>query len=112
MKTHVQALFSRALAIFSTAHQRQNFEACIRLFLRDEGKPLPRHSPTRSPSALSRFLNHGDWPTWRLAHLLREFSLKALTVFAAARRGRKPRPLLTLDLTSLEKAGSFPELGR
>jgi len=43
---------------------------------------------------------------------LQESSFKAFTEFAAARRGRKPRLLLILDLTSLEKAGSFPELGR
>ncbi len=99
-------------ALFATAHQKRNFQALLRLFLRGEGKPLPQHSPTRSPSALSRFLNHGNWPTWRLAELLRESSFKAFTEFAAHRRGRKPRPLLILDLTSLEKAGSFPELGR
>lgn len=111
MKTHAQVLFWRLRAIFTTVHQRRNFEALLRLFLKGEGRPLPQRSQTHSSSALSRFLNHGDWPTWKLARLLREGGFEALARFAAARRGRKPKLLLILDLTSLEKAGRFPRLG-
>ena len=73
---------------------------------------MPWHNPTSMPSALSRFLNHGNRPTWRLAELLREFSFKTFTEFAAVQRERKPTLLLILDFTSFEKEGSFPELGR
>ena len=112
MKTHAQVLFSRLLALFATAHQKRNFQALLRLFLEADGRPLPQRSLSRSPSALSRFLNHARWPTWKLSLAIQQATEETLARFAAARRGRKPRLLLILDLTSLEKAGNFPELGR
>lgn len=112
MKTHAQVLFSRLLALFANAHQKRNFQALLRLFLEADGRPLPQRSLSRSPSALSRFLNHARWPTWKLSLAIRQATGETMARFAAARRGRKPRLLLILDLTSLEKAGSFPELGR
>ena len=33
------------------------------LFLEAQGYSLPQHSKTKSPSALSRFLNISDWST-------------------------------------------------
>lgn len=80
MKTHAQVLFSRVLAISFTTHQKRNFQALLRLFLKGEGEPLPQRSQTLSSSALSRFLNHGDWPTWKLARPLREGDFESLAV--------------------------------
>ena len=47
-------------------------------FLHGHGKARPQHSKTKSPSALSRFLDRYPWPTRTLIRLVREEALKAL----------------------------------
>jgi hypothetical protein len=48
------------------------------LFLEAQGHPLPQHSQTKSPSALSRFLNQYDWGTRQIIRAVRKAILKEL----------------------------------
>ena len=47
-------------------------------FLHGHGKARPQHSKTKSPSALSRFLNRYSWPTRALIRLARKEAQEAL----------------------------------
>ena len=46
-------------------------KALLFLLLQGHGKARPQHSQTKSPSALSRFLNSYPWPTRALIRLAR-----------------------------------------
>ncbi|BFH79433.1 hypothetical protein TthTF21_21510 (plasmid) [Thermus thermophilus] len=97
------------LALMPTPHLRESLKALLFLFLTGHGKARPQHSKTKSPSALSRFLNRYPWPTRALIRLAREEAQKALDR-ARRRKGPKPRLLVVLDLVTLEKRGHFPHL--
>ncbi|BDG19438.1 hypothetical protein TthSNM11_17690 [Thermus thermophilus] len=97
------------LALMPTPHLRESLKALLFLFLTGHGKARPQHSKTKSPSALSRFLNRYPWPTRALIRLVREEAQKALDR-ARRRKGPKPRLLVVLDLVTLEKRGHFPHL--
>ncbi|AFV77247.1 transposase family protein (plasmid) [Thermus oshimai JL-2] len=109
MKPAAQALLSRILALLPSPHLRDSLKALLLLLLQGHGKARPQHSKTKSPSALSRFLNRYPWPTRALIRLARKEAEKALD---RARRRRRPKPrlLVVLDLVTLEKRGRFPHL--
>ena len=103
------------LALIPTPHLRESLKALLFLFLTGHGKARPQHSKTKSPSALSRFLNRYPWPTRALIRLVREETQEALDrarvcVATLKRKGPKPRLLVVLDLVTLEKRGRFPHL--
>jgi hypothetical protein len=56
MLTHAQQLVYNLSELMPTQYQKDNFDAMLGLFLEAQGHPLPEHSKTKSPSALSRFL--------------------------------------------------------
>ena len=97
------------LTLMPTPHLRESLKALLFLFLTGHGKARPQHSKTKSPSALSRFLNRYPRPTRALIRLVREEAQKALDR-ARRRKGPKPRLLVVLDLVTLEKRGRFPHL--
>jgi hypothetical protein len=66
------------------------------LFLEAQGHPLPQHSQTKSPSALSRFLNQYDWGTRQIIRAVRKAILKELLTYAP--RGRRPWLQVIVDL--------------
>ncbi|WP_216669932.1 transposase [Brasilonema sennae] len=73
-----------------------------------QGHPLPEHSQTKSPSALSRFLNINPWSTRDMIRIVRNHVLEtSLKVFSAEGKGRKPFLQVIIDLTTLEKRGKF-----
>jgi hypothetical protein len=86
-------------------YQRDSLQALLGLFLTPVGRPLPQHCQLKSAGALSRFLNHYDWPTRQLIRSIRQWVLEQLLVRAP--RGRRPHLQLIVDLTTLEKAGKF-----
>jgi hypothetical protein len=92
-----------------TPHLRESLKALLFLFLTGHGKARPQHGKTKSPSALSRFLNRYPWPTRALIRLVRKEAQEALDR-ARRRKGPKPRLLVVLDLVTLEKRGRFPHL--
>ncbi|BDG18893.1 hypothetical protein TthSNM11_10960 [Thermus thermophilus] len=97
------------LTLMPTPHLRESLKALLFLFLTGHGKARPQHSKTKSPSALSRFLNRYPWPTRALIRLARKEAEKALDR-ARKKKGPKPRLLVVLDLVTLEKRGRFQAL--
>lgn len=109
MTTTAQSLLSAILARLSSPHLQASLKALLLLLLQSHGKARPQHSPTKSPAALSRFLNRYPWPTRALIRLARAEGEKALDR-ARRKRGPKPRLLVVLDLVTLAKRGRFPAL--
>jgi hypothetical protein len=111
MNTHARSLFCTLLELFATAYQRESFKALMALFLRADGHPHPSRASGKSESALSRFLNRYAWNARALTLHVRGAAISSLLGYYAHRRGRRPRLLVLIDLTSLEKAGRFEQLG-
>ncbi|WP_119313406.1 transposase [Calidithermus terrae] len=109
MNPAAQSLLSSILALLPTPYLQASLKALLFLLLRGHGKARPQHAGTKSPSALSRFLNRYPWPTRALIRLARKEAQEALGG-ARRRRGPKPRLLVVLDLVTLEKRGRFPHL--
>ena len=108
---HAQHLFCTLQTIFASPHQRANFRTLLSLFLRGNGQPYLRHSHGKSASALSRFLNHYDYSSSSLIRLSRATAVNSLLAHVQQRRGRRPKLLVMIDLTTLEKTGRFAQLG-
>ncbi len=109
MRPAALSLLWTILALMPTPHLRESLKALLFLFLTGHGKARPQHSKTKSPSALSRFLNRYPWPTRALIRLVRKEAQEALDR-ARRRKGPKPRLLVVLDLVTLGKQGRFPAL--
>ena len=69
-----------------TSYQRDSLQAMLGLFLEAQGHPLPQHSQTKSPSALSRFLNQYDWGTRQIIRAVRKAILKELLNLCSKRK--------------------------
>jgi hypothetical protein len=100
-----QTLVYTLLGLMPTSYQRDSLQAMLGLFLEAQGHPLPQHSQTKSPSALSRFLNQYDWGTRQIIRAVRKAILQELLTYAP--RGRRPWLQAIVDLTTLEKCGKF-----
>ena len=111
MNKHAQALFCTLQTLFASRHQKASFTALIALFLKGDGCPTLRRSSSKSPAALSRFLNHYTWNARALIRISRQHALERLFAYYQQQRGRRPRLLVTVDLTTLKKAGCFSKLG-
>ncbi|KQR15472.1 transposase [Deinococcus sp. Leaf326] len=103
-------LYSDILPCFSRKQHRESFEVFLDLLLDGSGRPLPERATVKSPSALSRFLNHAGWDTRHLCRVLRRHALKTAQDWWRASPHQRPRLELLVDLTSLEKTGQFAEL--
>ena len=96
------------LELMPSVHQRASLKALFVLFLGTRGLALPEHANSKSPSAISRFLNLYDWPTTSVIRALRT---EILTVLLERRKvGRRPIVRAIVDLTPLQKSGSFEGL--
>jgi hypothetical protein len=111
MNQHAQELFCTLRKRFTSRHQKANFTAMLALFLKGDGFPYLRHSTSKSPAALSRFLNHYAWNARAIIRTVRQHAMKSLFAYYQQQRGRRPRLLVMLDLTTLEKTGRFERLG-
>ncbi|MBW4501025.1 MAG: hypothetical protein KME57_16035 [Scytonema hyalinum WJT4-NPBG1] len=110
MLTHAQQLVYNLSELMPTQYQKDNFDAMLGLFLEAQGHPLPEHSKTKSPSALSRFLNINPWSTRDMIRIVRSHVLETvLKVLSASGKGRRPFLQVIIDLTTLEKRGKFKE---
>lgn len=110
MKTTIRArrLVYGLLELMPSPYQRSSLKAMLALFLSTQGLALPEHASHKSPSALSRFLNLYDWPTTSVIRTLRR---EILTVLLERRKvGRRPILRAIVDLTPLQKSGSFKGL--
>lgn len=107
MNQHAQALFCKLQSLFVTPHQRKSFQALLALFLRGDGRPHLSHSANKSSSALSRFLNQYRWNVRSIIRQTRQAALASLLSTYGKRQGRRPRLLVMIDLSTLEKTGRF-----
>lgn len=110
MNQHAQALFCRLQSLFATSYQKASFKALLALFLRGDGRPHPSYSHSKSPGALSRFLNQYTWNGRSLIRQTRQTAMESLFRHCQTQRGRRPRLLVMIDLTTLEKSGRFQQL--
>ena len=108
MLAHAQDLVYSLTELMPTQYQKDNLDAMLGLFLDALGHPLPEHSQTKSPSALSRFLNINPWSTREMIRIVRSHILKQ--VLSESPKGRKPFLQVIIDLTTLEKSGKFKQL--
>lgn len=107
MLAHAQDLVYNLSELMPTQYQKDNLEAMLGLFLEAQGHPLPEHSQTKSPSALSRFLNINPWSTRDMIRIVRRHILEQ--VLSESPKGRRPFLQVIIDLTTLEKSGKFKE---
>lgn len=96
------------LEFMLSPYQRSSLKAMLTLFLSAQGIALPEHTEHKSPSALSRLLNLYGWPTRALIRSMRRETLEAL--LGRSKVGRRPILRAIVDLTPLEKSGSFEGL--
>ena len=111
MNKHAQELFCTLQTLFTGRHQRASFTALLALFLKGDGCPTLRCSSSKSPAALSRFLNFYTWNARGLIRATRAHALESLFAYYQQQRGRRPYLLVSVDLTTLEKVGCFEKLG-
>ena len=106
--SQAEELLSTLKQLMPTIYQQETLESILGLFLQGQGHSLPHHCPTKSASAISRFLNHYQWSTRSLIRTVRSSILNL--ILSQRRKGRKPTLQVMLDLTTLEKVGQFPHL--
>lgn len=112
MLAHAQELVYNLKELMPTKYQKDNLEAMLGLFLEAPGHPLPEYSKTKSPSAVSRFLNINPWSTREMIRIVRHHTLQAaLKSLSLCGKGRKPFLQVIIDLTTLEKRGKFSAFG-
>jgi hypothetical protein len=111
MNNHARGLFCTLVGLFATSYQQESFKALMASFLKGDGCPHPSRASGKSESALSRFLNRYAWNARALTRHVRGAAISSLLGYYAHRRGRRPRLLVLIDLTTLEKAGRFEQLG-
>ncbi len=106
---HARKLVYELLDLMPTPYQRASLKAMLVLFLSAQGLALPEHTTHKSPSALSRFLNLYEWSTTSVIRTLRR---QVLEIVLQRRRkvGRRPILRAVVDLTPLEKSGTFKGL--
>ncbi|MBW4449214.1 MAG: hypothetical protein KME38_20725 [Spirirestis rafaelensis WJT71-NPBG6] len=110
MLAHAQQLVYTLKELMPTQYQKDNLEAMLGLFLEAQGHPLPEHSQTKSPSALSRFLNINPWSTREMIRIIRQQILqKVFNTLSQSGKGRRPFLQVIIDLTTLEKRGKFQD---
>jgi hypothetical protein len=109
MNRHALELFCTLQQLFTSTHLTASFKTLMALFLKGDGRPHPHHAHGKSPAALSRFLNHYRWNTRRLIRQTRHAAVESLMRYDQTRRGRRPKLLVILDLTTLEKTGRFAQ---
>ena len=104
MLQHAQGLVYSLLCLMPSHYQKASLKALFARFLCEQGHALPEHTPLKSPSSLSRFLNHYSWSTRQVIRTTREAILDQLAVHPVP--PNVPVRLL-IDLTTLEKTGKF-----
>ena len=63
---HAQGLVYSLLCLMPSLYQKASINALLGLFLEAQGHALSQHTQLKSPSSLSRFLNHYAWSTRRV----------------------------------------------
>ena len=109
MNQHALKLFCTLEHIFTSHHLTASFKTMMALFLKGDRHPQPHHAHGKSPAALSRFLNQYTWNSRSLIRQTRRAAVQSLMRYDQTRRGRRPKLLVMVDLTTLEKTGRFAQ---
>ncbi len=104
---YAQELVYSLLCLMPSAYQKASLNALFGLFLQAQGHPLPQHTQLKSPSSLSRFLNHYRWST---RGVIRTTRRKVVQQVSQHPPHRSVPLRVLIDLTSLEKCGKFLHL--
>ncbi len=104
MLQHAQTLVYSLLSLMPSPYQKASLKALLGRFLSEQGHALPEHTPLKSASSLSRFLNHYRWSTRQVIRATRAAILAQLAVHPVP--ANIPVRLL-IDLTTLKKTGKF-----
>jgi hypothetical protein len=110
MNTTAQGLFCKITEEMPSQYQEKSFQAMMGLLLEGQGRAKAEHCEVKSPAALSRFMNEYRWSTRQVIRQVRQTLLHEVSTFYQSQRGRKPIVYALIDLTSLEKTGSFEAL--
>ena len=78
MLQHAQRLVYSLLCLMPSHYQKASLKALFARFLCEQGHALPEHTPLKSPSSLSRFLNHYSWSTRQVIRTTRAAILDQL----------------------------------
>lgn len=104
---HAQELVYTLLELMPSVYQKASLNALLGLFLETQGHALPQHTPVKSASSLSRFLNRYGWSTRQVIRAVRQATMAQIAK-------HPPHPSvpirLLVDLTTLEKSGKFKHL--
>ncbi len=104
---HAQGLVYSLVCLMPSPYQKASLKAVLNLFLEEQGHALPEHTPIKSPSSLSRFFNHYSWSTRQVIRTTR----RAVLAQIATHSPHPSVPIrLLIDLTTLEKTGTFRHL--
>ena len=104
MLQHAQTLVYSLLSLMPSPYQQASLKALLGRFLSEQGHALPDHTPLKSASSLSRFLNHYRWSTRQVIRTTRTTVLHQLAMHPVP--ANIPARLL-IDLTTLRKTGKF-----
>ncbi len=104
---HAQGLVYSLLGLMPSTYQKASLKALFGLFLEQQGHALPEHTPVKSASSLSRFLNHYNWSTRQVIRTSRQAVLQQL--LAHSPYHNVPVRIL-IDLTTLPKTGKLVHL--
>ena len=104
MLQHAQALVYSLISLMPSVYQKASLKAVLGLFLDTQGHALPQHTPVKSPSSLSRFLNRYRWSTRAVIRTTRAAVLDQLAAYPV-HKGVPVR--LLIDLSTLKKTGKF-----
>jgi Transposase DDE domain len=103
-------LYSDILAVFARKQHLDTVQVLLCHFLAALGEPRLNSATVKSPSAISRFLNHYGWNLRAVIRVMRRHALEQYLAYRQSFRGRCPRLELIIDLTSLGKEGHFRAL--
>ena len=110
-ETRAGQLYTDILTTLTRKQHLDNVQVLLNLFLTAMGKPLPAYATVKSPTALSRFLNHAPWSLTAMIRVMRHHAQSQLKAYRKRCVGRPPRLELIVDLTSIAKEGRFEGLG-
>ena len=110
-KDRAGALFAQVIETFTRKQHRETFEVIMNLFLTGRGQPLPQLATVKSPSAISRFLNHYQWNVRQIIRIMRQHVITEFQRYRQTPKGRNCKVELIVDMTSLLKEGRFEQLG-
>jgi hypothetical protein len=100
-------LYSDILATFSRKQHLDTVQVLLCHFSAALERRRLNSATVKSPSAISRFLNHDNWNLRAVIWIMRGHALEQYFVYRKHCRGQEPRLELIVDLTSLGKEGRF-----